>query len=87
MTGKYQVVVSKSVGKSFYKIPIPWRERIARAIDLLPENPFMGEKLLGKLQGKRKIRIHPYRIIYELDNKNKRIIVFDIGHRQGAYKK
>lgn len=87
MSGRYQVVISKSVSKSFCKIPIPWRERIAKAIDLLPENPLMGEKLWGKLQGKRKIRIHPYRIIYEIDNKNKRIIIFDVGHRQGAYKR
>jgi len=86
MSSKYRVVVSGSVGKSFYKIPVMWRERISRAIDLLPENPFMGEKLWGKLQGKRKIRIHPYRIIYEIDNKNREIVILDVGHRQGIYK-
>ncbi|PIP24030.1 MAG: type II toxin-antitoxin system mRNA interferase toxin, RelE/StbE family [Candidatus Nealsonbacteria bacterium CG23_combo_of_CG06-09_8_20_14_all_38_19] len=85
MLNKYQVVVPESVVKSLIKIPLPWRERMAKAIDLLPENPFMGEKLWGKLQGKRKIRIYPYRIIYEVDKKKQRIIIFEAGHRQGIY--
>lgn len=85
MENKYKVIVSKSVEKALIAIPLPWRERIMEAIDLLSENPFMGEKLWGKLQGKRKIRIHPYRIIYEIDNKNRIIIILETGHRQGIY--
>ena len=55
------------------------------AIDLLANNPFIGEKLWGKLQGKRKIRIHPYRIVYEIHEKQKLIAIINVGHRQGIY--
>lgn len=83
MPGKYKILVSNSVKKSLVAIPLPWRNRIMEAIDLLSENPFMGEKLWGKLQGKRKIRIHPYRIIYEIDEMGRIIIILETGHRQG----
>jgi len=85
MQGKYKVIVPNSVKKALISIPLPWRMRIMEAIELLPENPFMGEKLWGKLEGKRKIRIHPYRIIYEIDKNNRIIIILETGHRQGIY--
>ncbi|MDD3734970.1 MAG: type II toxin-antitoxin system RelE/ParE family toxin [Candidatus Pacebacteria bacterium] len=81
----FSLIVSQSIYKSLSKIPLPWRKRIMRAIDLLPQNPYLGEKLWGKLQGKRKIRVPPYRIIYELNKKSRRIIILEIGHRQGIY--
>jgi addiction module RelE/StbE family toxin len=85
MPDKYKIIVPNSVKKSLAAIPLPWRIRIMEAIDLLSENPFMGEKLWGRLQGKRKIRIHPYRIIYEINEKNQIIIILETGHRQGIY--
>jgi len=85
MNRKYEVIVSNSVKKSLIAIPLLWRNRLMDAIDLLAENPFMGEKLWGKLQGKRKIRIHPYRIIYEIDKMNRITIILETGHRQGIY--
>ena len=85
MPGKYKIIVPNSVKKSLAEITLPWKNRIMEAIDMLPENPFMGEKLWGKLQGKRKIRIHPYRIIYEIDKLGRIIIILETGHRQGIY--
>jgi addiction module RelE/StbE family toxin len=82
---KYNVYIPNLVGKSIASIPVDWKERIMKAISLLATNPFMGEKLWGKLQGKRKIRIHPYRIIYEVREKQRQIIITSVGHRQGIY--
>lgn len=85
MQKKYKIVVSISIKKALASIPLPWRQRVIAAIDLLAENPFIGEKLWGRLQGKRKIKIHPYRIIYEIDKKGRIIIILETGHRQGIY--
>jgi addiction module RelE/StbE family toxin len=85
MQNNYRIIVPKSVIKDINSIPLPWKERIIKAIDLLPQNPFMGEKLWGKLKGKRKIRIYPYRIIYEIIDKNRIILIVEAGHRQGIY--
>jgi addiction module RelE/StbE family toxin len=82
---EYKIIVPNSVAKALVAIPLPWKERIIEAIDALPKNPFMGEKLWGKLQGKRKIVVYPYRIIYEINKKNQIIFIVEIGHRQGVY--
>ena len=81
MSKKYSVEVPKSPQKSLEKTPLPWRERIGKAINLLQYFPFMGEKMWGKLKDKRKLRIWPYRVIYKVDKKRRRIIIVEIGHR------
>lgn len=86
MTVRYQVVIPKSVAKGIKKIPKHWQDKIVRALKTLQENPFIGEKLWGKLAGKYKLRIWPYRIIYSIDEKGSIIIVVNVGHRQGVYK-
>lgn len=85
MPGKYRIIIPHSVKKNFICIPLPWRQRIMEAIDILAENPFMGEKLHGKLKDKRKIRIHPYRIIYKIINGDRIILIVEVGRRQGIY--
>lgn len=81
MAKGYFVYISKSIRKSLLRIPSPWLERIEQTIDVLCEDPHIGEKIVGKLIGCRKIRIWPYRIIYKL-HKEKRIVeILEIGHR------
>lgn len=78
---RYSVYIPNSIRKSLKEIPLPWRERIGKAIDELQKNPFLGEKMWGKLSDKRKIRVWPYRLIYELDKEKKFIVVVEVGHR------
>lgn len=82
---EFQLYIPKSAAKAITKIPEPWQSRIIKALDAIVENPFYGEKMMGKLKDKRKIRIWPYRVIYKLDEKNKVIVIVEIGHRQGIY--
>ncbi|TSC94290.1 MAG: hypothetical protein Athens101428_333 [Candidatus Berkelbacteria bacterium Athens1014_28] len=77
----FEVETPKSILKSLKKIPLPWRERILDAMSILARNPFLGEKMSGELQDKRKIRVWPYRIIYKINIKRKHIIITDVGHR------
>jgi len=86
MQKKYHIDFPKSARKSLRRISLPWRERIGKAIELLQYNPLIGEKMWGKLKGKRKLRIWPYRVVYKIDKKSKKIIVLEIGHRGGIYK-
>ena len=41
--------------------------------------------MTGQFRSKFRIRIGSYRAIYELDQINRRIIVFRIGHRSEVY--
>lgn len=77
----YQVFVPPSVKKSLSKIPFPWKERISRVIDVLKTEPFYGEKMTGQLANCRKIRIWPYRIVYQICKKEGFIKILEIEHR------
>jgi len=81
MPGKFIIYIPNSVTKSLSRIPLPWKERIAKAIDLLEENPYMGEKMTGQLANCRKIRIWPYRIVYQINKKEGFIKILEIEHR------
>lgn len=86
MPQSFFVFIPKSVLKSLEKIPLPWQSRIKKAIDALQPNPFYGEKMVGKLKDKRKIRVWPYRIIYQILKKELLVLVIRVGHGQGVYK-
>ena len=81
MADGYNLQTSKLARKVRAMIPLPWSERIARTIGMLLTDPYLGEKMSGKLSGCRKIRVWPYRIIYRLDKKAKIIIVLEVKHR------
>jgi mRNA interferase RelE/StbE len=81
MAARFDIDTPKSIVKSLKKIQLPWRERILDAMSELAQNPYLSEKMSGKLRGKRKIRVWPYRIIYKVDIRRRRIIVTDVGHR------
>ncbi|MCD6490038.1 MAG: type II toxin-antitoxin system RelE/ParE family toxin [Thermodesulfobacterium sp.] len=86
MSRYFKIEISKPAKKSLEKIPHPWKLRIKDAVDALKGTPYVGEKMWGKLSGKRKIRVWPYRIVYTICKKEKTIKVLRIAHRQGAYK-
>ncbi len=81
MNSKFTIKVPKSVGKQIDKIPLPWKDRIRKVIDLLSGDPYLGYKLSGRHKGKRRIRVWPYRVVYFLDLKNKRAVVTEVKHR------
>ena len=78
---KYRIKIRHTAEKKLYKIPLLWRDKIERAVDILKENPFYGEKMWGELKDRRKIRIWPYRIIYRVYKSQKIIYIERIDHR------
>lgn len=86
MNNRWKVIVVKSALKSLEKIPEPWNGRIIKALHYLENNPFIGKKLWGEIESKRKLKIWPYRIIYSVRETQRIIYIEKIGHRQGVYK-
>ena len=84
MPERFAIDTPKSILKSLKKIQLPWRERILDTMSELANNPLMGEIMTGKLQEKRKVRVWPYRIIYKIDVKKRKIVITDLGHRGGS---
>lgn len=83
---KYHLVIPKKVSKQIRKIPLVHRKKIRKTIAYLSINPYLGKKLERELQGKRSIRIWPYRIIYRIYKKEVIVLILSVAHRQGAYK-
>ena len=81
-----QVLLAKGAQKQYKKLPKPEQAKIRKKLEVLSQDPFAGKKLEGILKGRRSLRAWPYRIIYSINDKGKRIEVSEILHRQGAYK-
>lgn len=81
-----KVILSKEAQKNYTHFPISEQKKIKKKLLSLEENPYGGKKLEGQLSGYRSVRVWPYRIIYQVNEKEQRVEVSDILHRQGAYK-
>lgn len=81
-----EVFLSKDAAKQYNKLPKPERMKIKKRLAFLADFPFEGKKLSGEFDGLYTIRVWPYRVIYEINKKEKKIEVHKIAHRQGVYK-
>ena len=86
---KYEVLwADKQVLKAFTGLIPSLQERMKEAIKELSQNPrpVGSKKLSGQLQGSWRIRLGDYRLIYDRDDKNRKIILLDIDHRRQIYR-
>lgn len=78
----YDDVALQDLGKLEKKI----RKRIFEKIHSTKENPFhYFEKLTAR--NEYKLRVGDYRVIVDIDEKTKRILVLFVDHRKNVYKK
>ena len=85
----YQVFwADKKVKKVFDELSSLIQSRIQKEIkDLsLNQRPSGVKKLSGKLKDVWRLRIGDYRLLYDIDDKTKRVILLDLGHRQQIYR-
>ncbi|MEN4007335.1 MAG: type II toxin-antitoxin system RelE/ParE family toxin [Methanobacteriaceae archaeon] len=59
--------------------------RILKKIDQILEKPTHYDLLSGDLQGARKARAGDYRIIFEVYEDERMVMILDIGHRRDIY--
>jgi len=80
-----QVVVTPKALKQYKHLSTGEQSKIRRKLLVLEQSPFEGKKLTGKLSEVRSLRAWPYRILYYIDEKLKKVFVVTIAHRQGVY--
>jgi mRNA interferase RelE/StbE len=82
----YQIFIEKSAQKKLSIIPEPFQGKIIAEISLLAENPRPAgcKKLTGR--NAWRIRTGKYRAIYEINDKDKSVLVVTIGHRKDVYR-
>ncbi len=82
----YRVEILRRAQKALARLPEQDYERIRDAIGALREEPRpAGCRKLSGREGWR-IRIGPYRVIYEIEDVERVVTVLDIGHRRNIYR-
>ena len=78
--------MSRSAARAFERAPKAERVRLERAIDALSRNPRPPGKLVKAIQGSKdqflRLRVGNYRLMYEVDDTNKMVLMLGIIHRK-----
>ena len=80
----YDVVFEKRALESLNKLDKNTKQRIWDKIQQCKENPFRFLKHLEEMPSFR-LRVGDYRVIMDVNNSKKTIIVLKIGHRKNIY--
>ncbi len=84
----YQLLYHPSCQKQLKKLSLSERKRLFKKINQLAERPFAGNLDVKKLVNTKRsyrLRVGDLRLIFELDNSNKRLYVWEIGWRGQIY--
>lgn len=81
----YEAIFLNTFLKQFKKLPKDSRERIKRRVQELTQNPHLGLRLRGQLEGFWKDRVGNYRIIYKVEEATRRLIFYDVDLRKKIY--
>ena len=82
----YKIVLKRTSGKELNNIEKKYKPRVIAALLELKNDPFLGKKLKGQLKECFSLRAWPYKIIYKVYKKDRKILIVKIGRREGIYK-
>jgi len=82
----YEVLLQPRARKEFLALPPHIAGKIAQALEALAQNPRSHHSI--KLSGGEgyRLRVGDYRILYDIDDLAKKVIVYRIKHRREAYR-
>ncbi len=83
----YSVEFLRTALKELSKLPKDVQQRIATKIDELKTNPHPpGVIALINGDGRLRLRVGDYRIIYRIEEDKLVIVIIKVGHRRNVYK-
>jgi len=81
----YAVVFLDEFTKQFRRLPGNVKSRVRQRVVELSVDPYLGVRLVGELSAYWKDRVGKYRIIYQIDEAKKTIIMYDVDLRKRVY--
>ncbi len=84
----YTVRVPRKTQKQIARLPAEVRDRIDAAVhnlELEPRSPGC-RKLGGREESEWRIRVGNYRIVYEIRDDSREVLVLEVWHRQRGYR-
>jgi len=84
---KYSLYIKPSAKKELFDLPVKVLKKVDEAIISLKANPRpIGCKKLKPFDLFR-IRVGSYRVVYQIDDKRRKVVIIGIGHRREIYRK
>ncbi len=85
---RYRVEVRPDAAKALRAIPRTDADRIVARLRTLESEPrpHGAEKLAGGNDGRLRIRVGDYRVIYRVDDRVLLVLIVAIGHRREVYR-
>jgi len=84
---EYSVEFIASAANEFRSLPADIKHRVGLTVDSLSDNPFeTGVRKLHGHRGLYRVRVGQYRVVYEIDEQRKLVLVTRIRHRREAYR-
>ena len=84
----YSVRVKKRAVKGLSSLPANVRRDLAARIEALGADPLphSAEPLRGEFAGLHRLRVGDDRIVYQIDETRRAVVVLRVGHRHNVYK-
>ena len=85
---KYRIVLSGKAEKDIRRLDKPVRDRVVKAIkDLsLVRYPQQFKPLIGSKIAQCRLRMGDYRVLYDVYDKDREVLVIRAGHRRDIYR-
>ena len=82
---KYKFRFTPEAAKLLRKLHPDNKKMIKNGLKILQKNPDTGRDLQEELSGFKTYRIKRYRIIYKIDEEQRMISIYHVGHRSDVY--
>ncbi|MBI4175383.1 type II toxin-antitoxin system RelE/ParE family toxin [Candidatus Berkelbacteria bacterium] len=84
----YTVVVTPKAIKDLHALDRSVLKRIDRALLMLGEQPFgqQSKVMKNSTLAQFRLRVADWRILYDIDEGNKRVVILRLGHRKDIYR-
>ena len=82
---EYELILSPKAENQLKKISRIHQKVLIETFAEIVEDPLLGKPLGRELAGKFSYRVGTFRLVYKVDQIEKRVIVLRIGHRSKVY--
>ena len=83
----YKLCWKESVRKDFRRLPSVIIPQVIKKVESLPTNPTpINSKKLKDTEHTYRVRVGDYRIVYQINQADKEIVITRVRHRKDVYK-